>query len=303
MSVKRIKQIITITVLAIIVLLIFTSALYAVKYYKILDKYQIVEELDTALKNGSVTEGEYNKLLAFLDSVNTESTISYHTMYEDLYVENDFIYEEASEQKTCYLTFDDGPDPYITTQVLDILKQYNVKATFFVVYRDTEEAKALYKRIIEEGHTIGVHTASHDYEKIYASVEDYLDDFNKISKHIEEITGVKPEIFRFPGGSISEYNKLICTQLASEMIRRGYTYYDWNVSASDTGINRYDKYEIVDSVLKSNSEIKEKIVLLHDGADHDHTVYALDEIIEGLTNQGYVFSALNKDVKPVIFAY
>lgn len=304
MSVKKIKQIITITILVTIGLLIFSTVFFGVKYHKVKGKYNEVEKLDEALNRESITEVEFERLVAYLGSVDTEGTIAYQSLYEDLYVDNDFVYEEIDEEsRTCYLTFDDGPTPGVTTEILDILKALDVKATFFVTYDDSEAAKEIYKRIVDEGHTIGIHTASHDYEYIYRSVDDYLRDFDKMSKYVEQITGVKPEIFRFPGGSINEYNKRIHVQLISEMLRRGYTYYDWNVSASDAADDKYDFYDIVNNVLNSSGEIKEKIVLMHDGDRNEHTVYALERIIKGLQKQGYTLAPLNKDVKPVIFSY
>ena len=108
--------------------------------------------------------------------------------------------------KTIFLTFDDGPSER-TSEILEILREKNVKATFFVTGNASQKGQALMKQIVDEGHTIGIHTYTHEFRQIYASVSAFLDDFNKIYNLIYEATGVKPKIFRFPGGSKNSFNK------------------------------------------------------------------------------------------------
>ncbi len=231
----------------------------------------------------------------------TTYSLEYQNLYPQLYVENDYKYV-TPDHKVCYLTFDDGPHIENTTAVLDTLKENNAKATFFVIYQEGEAMEKLYKRIVDEGHTIAVHTASHKYYEIYASVEAYLEDFAKISDYIESVTGVKPELFRFPGGSVNSYNVEVYQEIIAEMTRRGYTFYDWNVSSGDAAGANVAVDRIVTNSLKGN-ELLEKIVLMHDGAGHQNTVRALPQIIEGMKSEGYVFEGLNKDVQPTRFGY
>lgn len=127
-----------------------------------------------------------------------------------------------------YLTFDDGPSAR-TDEILEILDKYGVKATFFVVGANEEGDLERMQKIVAAGHTLAIHSYSHDYKKIYASVEAYLEDFNQMFCQIYEATGVKPQIFRFPGGSVNSYNVGIHQQLIAEMTRRGFVYFDWNV--------------------------------------------------------------------------
>jgi len=148
-----------------------------------------------------------------------------------------------------------------------------------------------------------VHTASHNYDKIYASVDSFLDDFDRISRQIEESTGVKPDIFRFPGGSVNGYNMAISQELIAEMLRRGYVFYDWNSSCGDAAGSSVSKSTIVSNVLNTGTKQKKKIVLLHDGSGHKATADALPEILEGLLEQGYELRALDNSVKPICFAY
>lgn len=301
MSIKRWKQIITIVItLLFITLLVLTIFLgIRLKHYdELIEEGKLVDlttykDLDTR---------ELSGLFNYFGNRDASGNMEYQNLFPDLYVENDFQFTDT-EEKICYLTFDDGPSVASTGQILDILKENNIKATFFVVYAEGEEAEALYKRIIAEGHTIGIHSASHDYDLIYSSVEAYLTDFEKLSSHIEGITGVKPEIFRFPGGSINTYNSYIYQELIAEMLRRGYTYYDWNVSSGDASFSPTAKDKVVNNVLSGSLKQDNAIVLMHDSYGHTSTVEALPDIIQGLKNQGYSFAALDKSVTPWCFGY
>lgn len=224
----------------------------------------------------------------------------YHDLYPQLNIDNDFIYADDIS-KSVYLTFDDGPSS-LTTQILDILRQKGVQATFFVNYNDSVEAQVLYKRMLQEGHTIGVHSTCHQYATIYQSTQAYLDDFAQTASLLEQVTGVKPEIFRFPGGSINAYNRATYQQTIAEMVRRGYTYYDWNVS-SDDATSTVSSQQIYNNVVSGVQRNDKSVVLMHDASDKFDTVSALSDIIDTLSAQGYTFHALNKDVKPVAFDY
>lgn len=293
-------------VILLILSLTVTVAAFAVKYDKLNDDY------NAAISNGSLVNlseygimdgSELDHLLSYLGNVDVNETLEYQKKYSKLYVTNNFNFEDAGERKICYLTFDDGPDAEVTSKVLDVLKKYSVKATFFVVYKKGEDELKLYKRIVDEGHTIGVHTASHNYTKIYSSVDAYLKDFNRISRHIEEYAGVKPEIFRFPGGSINSYNASNYHELIAEMVRRGYTYYDWNVTSGDASRPYVPAKEIRQNVLRNSERTEQAIILMHDGKGHATTAEALPEIIEGMMQKGYEFRALDKSVSPVCFGY
>ncbi len=226
--------------------------------------------------------------------------LSYQNKYPNLYVDNDFQYT-IPDEKTVYLTFDDGPSS-LTPHVLDVLKEYDVKATFFIVYKDSETAKDLYRRMVDEGHTIAVHSTSHIYKEIYRSVDTYLADFAQTAQLLESATGVRPELFRFPGGSINAYNRSVYMPIIAEMSRRGYTYYDWNVGSGDTAHNKTAR-TICENVINGCAAHHESIVLMHDLASHDSTLAALPEIIHTLKESGYAFAALDKDVQPAAFGY
>ena len=304
MSVKAWKRVITITVLLLILSLIVTTIVYKSKYRKEAEKP--LPETVISLEDYGMTDiGEKEKFdaaLRYIADMDANSSPKYRSKYKELYVDNPFEYEDLSGQKICYLTFDDGPDVYTTGRILDILKQYDVKATFFVVYNESESAKALLKRMVDEGHTIGVHSAEHSYKAIYKSVTAYLKDFKKVSDWIEDATGIKPEIFRLPGGSINIYNAKKQEAIVTEMLRRGYTYYDWNCNSGDAAASWITADEIKDNVLRETEDDK-KIVLMHDGQKHWATLEALESVIQALIEEDYEFRALDKTVEPVRFDY
>ncbi len=304
MSVKQWKQVITITVATTILVLLILAVVFLCLYDESSEDLDHVKEISTMVESGELDAQEVRSISRFfLNARKDKSDLDYQEEYKNLYVDNDFEFV-TPEKKTCYLTFDDGPTEEITDSVLDTLKKYDVKATFFVINNDSTSAKRLYRRIINEGHTIAIHTNSHNYEKIYESVDAYLKDFNKIERHIENITGVKPEIFRFPGGSVNSYNIEIYSELIAEMLRRGYNYYDWDISSGDASGPYVSAGEIKRNVLsQADYDYKEIIVLMHDGRGHVNTAEALPDIIKGLKAQGYSFAALTKDVRPSSFGY
>ena len=204
---------------------------------------------------------------------------------------------QGLEPGVVYLTFDDGPNSNHTAAVLDILKAEGIKATFFVTGRGPD---SLIKRASDEGHTIGLHTYTHEYENIYASPENFYKDLNKISERVERITGKKSKIIRFAGGSSNSisanYNKGIMTFLSKDVVNKGYKYYDWNVSSQDASANATAKsvYEATINGLKTNGR---SVVLMHD--THQYTVDALKDVIKYAKKNGYTFRAITDSTIPL----
>ena len=190
-----------------------------------------------------------------------------------------------------YLTFDDGPSKH-TQRLLDILDQYGVKVTFFVVnYGYTD----MIGREAAAGHSIGVHSATHDYNKIYASEEAYFADLQKMNDIIFEQTGAYSDLIRFPGGSsntVSRFNPGIMTRLVQAVTDRGYAYFDWNVSSGDAGITT-DPDEIFRYVIEGISAHQVSVVLLHDS--HGYTVDAMERILTWCLENHYVLLPLDHD--------
>ncbi len=229
-----------------------------------------------------------------------ELSLAYQALYPDMVVT--VRPAQTAVPKTCYLTFDDGPSA-VTQRVLDALDECGVKATFFVTGKGSEENPELLRAAVRAGHTVGVHSYSHEYETIYASVEAFLEDFYEMYTCVKEITGVAPTVFRFPGGSINSYNGPVYQQVIAEMMRRGFVFYDWNAAASDAVSPTLSREEIVQNVLHSAGDQERLIVLLHDRGPNSSTAAALPEIITQLQARGFTFAALDNSVLPICYAY
>ena len=206
--------------------------------------------------------------------------------------------ETLREQGTVYLTFDDGPSEN-TYSILSYLDEYKIKATFFVVPTRDEQCYERLRAIAAGGHSIGVHSASHDYNQIYASVEAYLADFNEAWNIIYDATGIKTKIFRFPGGSKNDFNAETRDAIIEEMTRRGFRFFDWNVDSNDAGGANWT--EMYNSVPADIAACYRAVVLMHDSAPRKNTVLVLEDIIHVLINEGYKFDKINDDTRPVQF--
>lgn len=225
---------------------------------------------------------------------------NYREMYPNLYCTRP--QKQVNPDKTIFLTFDDGPSDR-TLEVLDILREKGIKATFFVTGNCPAKGKSIMKKIVDEGHTIGVHTYTHDFKKIYASVNAFLDDFSKIYNLIYEATGVKPTIFRFPGGSKNGFNKGNYRELIAEMTRRGFDYFDWNLSAGDA-VSRTPTpaSRCISNVLNASKNCAHGVVLMHDARPKVTTVEVLPAIIDGLAKQGFSFDKLSNNINPAAYS-
>lgn len=231
-----------------------------------------------------------------------EAESPYASLYPDFYAPQS-LSEGVRENGVIYLTFDDGPSAR-TGEILDVLKEKNVKATFFVIGSQGEANAQLLKRIVDEGHTIAMHTSSHNYTKIYASVEDYLADMYQIFTQIRETTGVTPTLFRFPGGSINNYNSGISHELIAEMLRRGFVPFDWNISSRDAATVKLLPAEtLVNNVVNDAKKMPYGIVLMHDSAAKTTTAKAVGPMIDQLREMGFELKALTPETKSMLFAY
>lgn len=206
-------------------------------------------------------------------------------------IERKVIVSKRGANGTIYLTFDDGPRYGTTDVILDILKEEGVKATFFVTNSGPDE---LIKREYDEGHTVGLHTASHDYSIVYNSVDSYFRDLGSVSDRVKRITGVESKIIRFPGGSSNtvsrHYMSGIMSILTREVLEKGYRYYDWNVSSGDASTGKLTSDDIYYNVVSHLSKSKVNMVLMHDVKPY--TRDALRNIIRYGKDNGYTFEAI-----------
>ena len=190
-----------------------------------------------------------------------------------------------AEGKQVYLTFDDGPSDSVTTPILDTLKKEEVKATFFIVSDRARTRTPILKRMAKEGHTIGVHSATHIYSQIYASHEALLQDIDECAAFIKATTGITPTCYRFPGGCYKHEDRRNLVK------NHGYTIVDWNAECGDGVKGGATAEELVQNARESAKGKTKVVLLMHDSAYCKATRAALPEIIAVFKEQGYTFCA------------
>lgn len=207
------------------------------------------------------------------------------TQFYSICQKSAYCFSLADEQEKCiYLTFDDGPSDRVTPKILDILKEENVKATFFIVGKQAERRKYLIKREHEEGHCVAVHSYSHIYEEIYSSTQALIKDISMCNNIITEVTGKPSKIYRFPGGSFT-----VKPSMLAHVINHGMQYVDWNASMCDAEIYNPTPYQLFKNAITTPA-YKSRIVLLsHDTTDKLAVVYALKDVIQYYKKEGYIF--------------
>lgn len=206
---------------------------------------------------------------------------------------------EKQDGKKVYLTFDDGPSSN-TDAILDVLKEYDVKATFFVIAKSDDESVRLYNRIVDEGHTLAMHSYTHAYGQIYADIDNYKNDVLTLQSYLYEVTGINPVIYRFPGGSSNTVMAVNIQECIAFLEEEGIKYFDWNVSSGDATGNGYSPEEIAQNVIEGVKKQDEAVVLLHDANSKDATVEALPIFIEQLlAMEDVMILPLEEDSYPI----
>lgn len=206
---------------------------------------------------------------------------------------------QVQQKKKVYLTFDDGPNDY-TAEILDVLKENNVKATFFVVYNDDEELRPLYNRIVDEGHTLGMHSYTHVYSSIYASEEAFIQDIDSIHDFLYEQTGVDCKFYRFPGGSSNTVSKVDIQTLIGILNEKGITYFDWNSLSGDAvsvGKSGAELNDMIMGYVRGNAG--DSVVLMHDINTSYGTVEGLQDLIDTLRAEGYELCPITENTEPI----
>lgn len=202
--------------------------------------------------------------------------------------------ETTGQQKRVYLTFDDGPSIY-TGQILDILKANDIKATFFVIAREDESYWPYYTRILEEGHTLGMHSYTHDYNQVYASLDSFETDVNSLSQFLYDRTGEYPTIYRFPGGSSNTVCNVPMEECIAYLNEQGITYYDWNALNGDAVSSELPPEKLVENIMNSVRQNNTSIVLMHDMQSRHTTVESLQPLIDTLKDEGYEMLPIDED--------
>lgn len=266
---KRVQRLKKIIIAIVVTLLIFPSIFCVILAFKIGKLERQIEELRT---------GNHKSLEIFWNQ--DEDFNEEMILQEDA---SDSQKEDPNEgKKKVYLTFDDGPSIY-TKDILDVLKRYNVKATFFVTGMNSEQYGDYYQKILDDGHSLGIHTYSHVYNDVYKSLDSFIEDFNKMRNLIYEKTGEEITLYRFPGGS---GNNVVSPAVRKEILawleEEGIQYYDWNVSSGDAEKQFFSPQKIAQNCIEGVKNCNTAIVLLHDAGGKKSTIEALPLIIEGI---------------------
>jgi len=240
---------------------------------------------DEEMNGDSVSDGTHES--AEVSSIEEPQTVS----------ESDAVTPQYEHM--VYLTFDDGPSIY-TDEILDILDSYDVKATFFVTGKEDEDSKAALKRIVDEGHTLGMHSYSHKYSEIYESVDAFSADFIKLQDYLYDVTGVRSRYYRFPGGSSNTISTVDMREYANYLSDQGVTFYDWNISSGDGSSRKMPVDTLVANCTDDLDKWQTSIILMHDSAGKHTTVEALPAIIEKiLAMDDTVLLPITDDTRPV----
>lgn len=206
---------------------------------------------------------------------------------------------ELDTRHKVYLTFDDGPSIY-TNDILDLLDEYGVKATFFVVGKEDERSREAIRRIVDEGHTLGMHSYTHKYAEVYASKEDFAADLTKLRDYLYDLTGVESRVYRFPGGSSNTVSPVSMQGLADYLDEQGIVFYDWNISSGDASSKQLSVDTLVRNCTEDLGKWDTTIILMHDSADKPTTVEALPVIIEQiLAREDTVILPITEDTAPI----
>ena len=208
------------------------------------------------------------------------------------------VVEPLPDGKYAYLTFDDGPSAN-TMQILDILDNYGVKATFFVNGHTGEVMEERYKAIVDRGHAIALHTYSHDYNNVYGGLDKFEQEIVSLRNYIKDVTGVDTTLFRFPGGSSNSRTDDIKPYI-QWLNDNGYSYWDWNCSSGDaTGTKPSAEQIVANCLVQADAGYKNLVILMHDTKPKDTTVEALPALIEALQARGYEIIAIDGRSTPV----
>lgn len=201
--------------------------------------------------------------------------------------------EGEEEQKIAYLTFDDGPSYVITNKLLDVLSECDVKATFFVVGKEIKGKEKILRRIHDDGHSIGLHTYTHNFKRIYKTNDNFIHEMKKTSIMIHNIIGVKPTAIRFPGGSSGTLN----ADLLELLHKNGFKVFDWNVNLED-GINAAaPPSKLLKNSRKAKGNQNIRFILAHCNYNNMNTVRALKSIVEYYKKEGFEFRHIDNNTR------
>lgn len=247
------------------------------------NKKSNVEESDP--KSNEISDVEANK------KTNEKSEEENKKESSKEFDENKMI--TINKKKIIYLTFDDGPSYKVTDNILDILKENKVKATFFLIGNQIKNREDVVKRIYNEGNSIGLHSYTHNYKKIYCSEDKFIKEMFNCRNEINKVVGISPNIIRFPGGSYKKLNKAFLKRLHD----KNFKVYDWNLDSSDGLKPKASLDELYANSIKGIEEKERLILLLHCTDAHQNTCRVLPKIISYYKSKGYEFKLITEETK------
>lgn len=291
--IRLLKRMILGTIAVAIIIPIIVSITLGIRVVSLQNKVKELEETLLVYGNGiDGTTGVYT-------AANIEEPMEDAAGAEELSEGEDGQQDLNGYQKQIYLTFDDGPSQN-TDEILDILKEYDVKATFFVVAKTDENSVRAYQRIVAEGHTLAMHSYSHKYDEIYESKESFAEDLTKLQDYLYQITGILPRFYRFPGGSSNTVSQVDIQELIAYLNENGITYFDWNIASGDAVSGQLSADVIVENCVTKLDSTNECMILMHDATEKKTTVEALPEIIQTIQDRGdAVFLPVTDETIPV----
>ena len=291
--IRRLKKMIVGTIIVMVVIPVIASIILGIRVCSLQKEVMGLKEELTATR----------KQLESSEETGIYTTATVETSSRDIPEAAELAQEPEEDysmyDKRIYLTFDDGPSRN-TDKILDILKEHDVKATFFVVGKTDEESVRAYQRIVAEGHTLAMHSYSHKYSEIYASKESFEQDLRQLQEYLYQITGVWPRFYRFPGGSSNTVSKVDMQELIEYLNESGITYFDWNIASGDAISGQLGKDTIVNNCIGGIKAKQECMILMHDASDKNSTVEALSLLIEQVrSSENAVFLPITDETTTV----
>ena len=291
--IRRLKKMIVGTIIVMVVIPVIASIILGIRVCSLQKEVMGLKEELTATR----------KQLESSEETGIYTTATVETSSRDIPEAAELAQEPEEDysmyDKRIYLTFDDGPSRN-TDKIQDILKEYDVKATFFVVGKTDEESVRAYQRIVAEGHTLAMHSYSHKYSEIYASKESFEQDLRQLQEYLYQITGVWPRFYRFPGGSSNTVSKVDMQELIEYLNESGITYFDWNIASGDAISGQLGKDTIVNNCIGGIKAKQECMILMHDASDKNSTVEALSLLIEQVrSSENAVFLPITDETTTV----
>lgn len=301
-KVRRNSQIRSTILIALLAIGLSCLSIYFYNAYtkaneKLIQNKQVLNALNEVLDKTNVNLDNCNKELNDLKDIDKKIDEIKEIYFKNAVKAEELARSGEADFKVCYLTFDDGPYSKTTPAFLDVLEKYDVQATFFCLAK--EGVDDIYKREKMNCHTIGNHTASHNIKYIYSSVDVFINDLLENRKFIEDLLGITTDVMRFPGGSPQvSYSGLSTNQMIEKLRENHYGYVDWTLTTGDGGGPTYlTPDEFLHNVIDSSPNFNVISVLMHDYSTN--TLACLPQMIEELTNQGYIFLPLSYDA-PIV---